>query len=1719
MSVKCLQEGTKYPEKRDEIDLNRINDLNIRDVIIEFNNTFVAADNGDPDNQTFCMGMVFPANCTNYYGPHPIDCLETIWLSVKCLAQGSKYPEKRDTADLNRLDTFDIREVALEFNNTFLSADNGDPDNQTFCLGIVYPSNCSNYYGPHSVECLESIWLSAKCLKEGTMYPDKRDETDLNRLDELNIREVVTEFNDTFIAADNGDSDNQTFCLGLVFPTNCTNYYGPHSIDCLETLWLSAKCLVEGIKYPEKRNTEELSRLDTLNIREVTLEFNNTFISADNGNSENQSFCLGIVYPKNCTNYYGPHSVECLATMWLSAKCLEEGTKYPNKRDTTDLARLDELNIREIIMEFNETFFAADNGKPDNQTFCLGLVFPVNCTNYYGPHSIDCLKTMWLSANCLEEGTKYPVKRNTEDLNRLNALTIREVSMEFNNTFISADDGDPENQTFCLGIVYPANCTNYYGPHSVECLETIWLSAKCLEEGSKYPEKRDETDLDRLDELNIREIILEFNNTFIAADNGDPDNQTFCLGLVFPANCTNYYGPHSIDCLETIWLAAKCLEEGSKYPVKRNTDDLIRLDTLDIRDVTEEFNNTFISADDGDPQNQTFCLGIVYPTNCSNYYGPHSIECLETIWLLAKCLEEGSKYPEKRDEIDLNRVDELNIREVIEEFNETFIAADNGDPNNQTFCLGLVFPANCTNYYGPHSIDCLETIWLAAKCLEEGSKYPVKRNTEDLNRLDTLDIREVTKEFNTSFISADDGDPANQTFCLGIVYPTNCSNYYGPHSVECLETIWLLAKCLEEGSKYPEKRGETDLDRLDELNIREVIEEFNETFIAADNGDPDNQTFCLGLVFPANCTNYYGPHSIDCLETIWLSAKCLEEGSKYPVKRITADLNRLDTLDIRKVTEEFNNTFISADDGDPENQTFCLGIVYPTNCSNYYGPHAVECLETIWLLAKCLEEGSKYPEKIGETDLDRLDELNIREVIEEFNETFIAADNGDPDNQTFCLGLVFPANCTNYYGPHSIDCLETIWLAAKCLEEGSKYPVKRNTDDLNRLDTLDIREVTEEFNNTFISADDGDPENQTFCLGIAYPANCTNYYGPHSVECLGTIWLSAKCLEEGSKYPEKRDETDLNRLDELNIRELIEEFNGTFIAADNGDPDNQTFCLGMVFPANCTNYYGPHSIDCLETIWLAAKCLEEGSKYPLKRNTEDLSRLNTQDIREITMEFNNTFISADDGDPENQTFCLGIVYPANCSNYYGPHSIDCLDTIWISVKCLEEGSKYPEKRDETDLNRLDELNIREVTKEFNETFIAADNGDADNQTFCLGLVFPTNCTNYYGPHSIDCLGTIWLAAKCLEEGSKYPVKRNTEDLNRLDTLNIREVTTEFNNTFISADDGDPENQNFCFGIVYPTNCSNYYGPHSVECLVTIWLSAKCLEEGTKYPDKRDETELDRLDELNIREVILEFNETFLAADHGDPDNQTFCLGLVFPANCSNYYGPHSIFCLETIWLSAKCLEEGSKYPKKRNTEDLNHLDTLDIRQVTLEFNHTFISADNGDADNQTFCLGIVYPANCTNYYGPHSVECLKTMWLTAKCLEEGSKYPEKIDDTDLDRLDQLNIREVVEEFNETFIAADNGDPDNQTFCLGLVFPANCTNYYGPHSIDCLETIWLSAKCLEEGSKYPEKRDETDLDRLDTLDIREINREFNNTFISADNGDEDNQTFCLGIGKL
>lgn len=103
-------------------------------------------------------------------------------------------------------------------------------------------------------------------------------------------REVIYEFNNTFTLADNSDSVRQLFCLGIgehlqawyilqkltimyvifynvEYPEDCDNYYGPHSMECLKTMWNESKCVVEGYQYPQNLSTEELQTLDILNIR------------------------------------------------------------------------------------------------------------------------------------------------------------------------------------------------------------------------------------------------------------------------------------------------------------------------------------------------------------------------------------------------------------------------------------------------------------------------------------------------------------------------------------------------------------------------------------------------------------------------------------------------------------------------------------------------------------------------------------------------------------------------------------------------------------------------------------------------------------------------------------------------------------------------------------------------------------------------------------------------------------------------------------------------------------------------------------------------------------------------------------------------------------------------------------------------------------------------------------------------------------------------------------------------------------------------------------------------------------------------------------------------------------------------------------------------------------------------------------------------------------
>lgn len=56
----------------------------------------------------------------------------------------------------------------------------------------------------------------------------------------------------------------------------------------------------------------------------------------------------------------------------------------------------------------------------------------------------------------------------------------------------------------------------------------------------------------------------------------------------------------------------------------------------------------------------------VYPDGCVRYYGSHPIECLETIWIDASCVAEGTRYPNKLSSLELSRIDDLNLRYLID---------------------------------------------------------------------------------------------------------------------------------------------------------------------------------------------------------------------------------------------------------------------------------------------------------------------------------------------------------------------------------------------------------------------------------------------------------------------------------------------------------------------------------------------------------------------------------------------------------------------------------------------------------------------------------------------------------------------------------------------------------------------------------------------------------------------------------------------------------------------------------------------------------------------------------------------------------------------------------------------------------------------------------------------------------------------------------------------
>ena len=53
----------------------------------------------------------------------------------------------------------------------------------------------------------------------------------------------------------------------LALPLGCRNFIGPHTLECLETLWYQVGCVGAGLKLPNKLTREEIRTFNNLTIK------------------------------------------------------------------------------------------------------------------------------------------------------------------------------------------------------------------------------------------------------------------------------------------------------------------------------------------------------------------------------------------------------------------------------------------------------------------------------------------------------------------------------------------------------------------------------------------------------------------------------------------------------------------------------------------------------------------------------------------------------------------------------------------------------------------------------------------------------------------------------------------------------------------------------------------------------------------------------------------------------------------------------------------------------------------------------------------------------------------------------------------------------------------------------------------------------------------------------------------------------------------------------------------------------------------------------------------------------------------------------------------------------------------------------------------------------------------------------------------------------------
>nr|XP_026695288.1 uncharacterized protein LOC108950586 isoform X2 [Ciona intestinalis] len=919
-----------------------------------------------------------------------------------------------------------------------------------------YPDGCTTLNGRHTVECLNNLWKRVGCVEVGDKYPEKQSSAILYTMKNTALTSLETDMKSSKTSADTGSKPEQLNCYGIGLPDNCLSFYGPYSIECLNSIWNIRGCLNKGTKAPSKLNPSEKNSLDALNLKALDQHMLEYRTEADSGNSQKQTECFGIVFYENCATFYGPHSMECLISTWENVGCRVNGVKYPPKLKEFELEPLVDMTLVEMDAAMKVSKIMADQGEEQHQLNCYGLAFPENCPIYNGPHSVDCLTTIWNEKGCRNDGTHAPVKLPTSEQDVLVAYNLNQLLDYVINKKSLADSGDNVGQLECFGTVFPDGCTTYNGPHTMECLIGVWKHVDCKDRGEEYPPKLSTAEADTLKYLSLPMLIENRQAVKTAADGGDATQQTNCYGVVFDGSCTSFTGPHSVECLTGIWESKGCLSEGTKAPVKLRNSERNALDLLNLKTVEVNFETVRTEADGGDADKVLECYGIVYPENCNSYRGPHSIDCLITIWEEVDCKVKGQRYPGDLSSSAYNAVKNTDLRSVREDMEETKSSADRGNDDNQMSCYGLVFPENCETYYGPHSLYCLTTIWESKGCLSEGSKAPDKLNKADIKAFNLMNVDEVVDHIETIKSEADGGNVIKGEECYGGVFPENCETFNGPHSIDCLITIWKEAGCDVNGFRYPNNLAITDADNLKNMDLTALKENMEGVKSAADNGNDDQRLNCYGIVFPENCDGFYGPHSMECLTTIWESKGCLGEGTKAPVKLTPSEKQSLDLLNLIDVGNDFETLRIGADGGDKDKGLKCYGIDFPENCNSYNGPHSINCLITIWEEVGCKFKGLRYPGVLTNADANTLKNMNLRDVRANMEGVKSAADNGNDNHQLNCYGTVFPNNCASHDGPHSVECLTTIWESKGCSSEGTKAPIKLDSAEKGALDLLNL---------------------------------------------------------------------------------------------------------------------------------------------------------------------------------------------------------------------------------------------------------------------------------------------------------------------------------------------------------------------------------------------------------------------------------------------------------------------------------------------------------------------------------------------------------------------------------------------------------------------------------------------------------------------------------------